>query len=141
MGDDAYSELVALMRGQSGVADGMSGSAPVRMRLGRVVSTEPLCVEVAGLRQPASALWINAELVKGAAWKVMITSPEATFRALAGAGGPAELPSGTLKSTDATLDKADMQLLEFVLAPGDQVLLFTEDDQTYYIFMRVVKAE
>lgn len=140
MGSDAYAELIALIRGQDNAAAGMLGSAPVRMRRGRVVSTEPMCVEVAGLRQPANALWINAALVKGTAWKVKLTSPEGTFRTLIGEGGLAALPSGTLKSADATLDRADVQLLEPALAPGDHVLLLTEDDQIYYMIAKVVQA-
>lgn len=73
MQSNPYAGLVALMRGQGGdnnpagdSAQAGIGAAPVRMRLGTVVSAAPLKVRVAGLVQPPSALRLNERLAKGA---------------------------------------------------------------------------
>lgn len=160
MDGDPYAGLIALMRSQGEDANpagdsqqaGM-GAAPARMRLGTVVSTAPLKVRTAGLVQPPSALRINERLVKGARWKTKTTSPNSDIKDFTGPiSGPVQLPpthgigalieftGGEVHLPDTTIDEATVEQLELDLDPGDTVLLLTEDDQVFYILMKVVNA-
>lgn len=153
-----YAGLVALMRGQGldanpagdSVQAGL-GAAPARMRLGQVVSVEPLKVKAAGLTQPTEVLKINERLVKGAKWKTKTTSPNSDYNRLTGPiEGPVNTPhglgslieftDGQVHSEDTTIDEATVEQLELDLETGDTVLLLTEDDQVFYILMKVVDA-
>lgn len=157
MDGSPYAALVGLMRTQ-GAEDSEGGSAyagmgavTARMRLGRVLTTVPLSVRVAGVVQPASALRINERLVKGAKWKTKTTSPNSDYNGLTGpVSGPVSTPHGTgalveltggqLHAADTTIDEAVVEQLELDLEPGDEVLMFTQDDQVFYIAMKVVRA-
>ncbi len=153
-----YARFVALARGVS--ADSMpagdseqagTGAAPARMRLGEVISKEPLKVKVAGLNQPTEALKINERLVKGAKWKTKTTSPNSDIRdftgpisgpvqGVHGIGSLIEFTGGDVHIPDTTIDEATVEQLELDLEVGDTVLLLTEDDQVFYIIMKVVDA-
>ena len=110
------------------------GAVPARMRLGTVLTASPLTVRVAGLTQPARALRLNERLAKGAKWKTKTTSPNSDYRELSGA------VTGQMHSNGTTIDEAVVEQLEIDLEPGNEVLLLTEDDQVFYIVMKVVKA-
>lgn len=110
------------------------GAAPARMRLGEVITAAPLTVRVAGILQPTKALRINERLTKGAKWKTKTTSPNSDYRKLSGA------VTGQVHSADTVIDEAKVEQLEIDLEPGDEVLLLTEDDQVFFIVMKVVKA-
>lgn len=164
MSGDAYSRIVAVMRGESaeqtrtGETDYAGlGAAPVKMRLGVVTQQMPLKIKVAGIEQPTEALRINERLTKGAKWKVQIKSTDSDYRGLSGAlSGPVncsgegcapqlgQVTGGQLHSTDTTIgteeNKAETEQLELDLEEGDQVLLLTEDDQIFFILMKVVDA-
>lgn len=160
MDGNPYAAVVGLMRGQGAEygpagdsAHAGLGAASARMRLGRVLTAAPLTVRVAGIAQPTRALRINERLVKGARWKTRITSPNSDFNGLTGpASGPVTTPHGAgtgalerftgsqLHSPDTTIDEAVVEQLEIDLEAGDEVLLLTEDDQVFYIVMKVVKA-
>ena len=153
MDGDPFASMVALMRAQGGEDSAQAGlgAAPARMRLGRVVSAAPLSVSVAGLVQPAGALRVNERLVKGARWRARITSPSGGFKGLSGPisgpvstphgqGSLSQLTGGEVHSTDAVLDEAQVEQLELDLAAGDEVLLLTQDDQIFYIIMKVARA-
>lgn len=155
---DPYARFLAI--GQAQAADagpaGDSqqaglGAAPARMRLGEVLTTAPLTVRVAGIPQPTKVLRINERLVKGARWKTKTTSSNSDYNGLTGpVSGPVSTPHGTgalveltagqLHSTDTTIDEAVVEQLELDLEAGDEVLLLTEDDQMFYIIMKVVDA-
>lgn len=136
-----YARAVALIRAQGedtapagdSVQAGL-GAVPARMRLGTVLTASPLTVRVTGLTQPTRALRINERLTKGAKWKTKTTSPNSDYRGLSGA------VTGQVRSTDTVIDEAKVEQLEIDLEPGDEVLLLTEDDQVFYIVMKVVKA-
>ena len=96
---------------------------------------------------------MNERLVKGAKWKTKTTSPNSDYNGLAGSvSGPVTTPHGPstgalervadsrLHSPDTTIDEATVEQLEIDLEVGDEVLLLTEDDQVFYIVMKVVKA-
>lgn len=153
-----YARMVALVRGQGAdtgpAGDGEHtglGAAPVRMRLGTVVSAVPLKVKVAGLVQPPAALRINERLTKGARWKAKLTSESGSFAELSGpVSGPVttpmgvgeltEIEEGELSSTAVVIDETTVEQMETDLEKGDTVLLFTEDDQVFFIVMKVVGA-
>lgn len=154
-----YARFVALSRetaadaGPAGdSAQAGLGAASARMRLGRVIQRIPLKVKVAGLDQPTEALKINERLVKGAKWKTKTTSPNSDYNGLtgpisgpvstpAGQGALIEFTDGQVHATDTTIDEATVEQLEIDLDEGDDVLLLTEDDQVFYILMKVVDAE
>ena len=158
MDGNPYAGLVALIREQGADANPVGdsakaglGAAPARMRLGTVVSTAPLKVRAAGLVQPPSALRINERLVKGARWKTRTTSPNSDIKdftgpisgpvqGVHGIGSLIEFTGGEVHLPDTVIDEATVEQLELDLAVGDTVLLLTEDDQEYYIVMKVVGA-
>lgn len=129
-----YARFVALARGVS--ADSMpagdseqagTGAAPARMRLGEVISKEPLKVKVAGLNQPTEALKINERLVKGAKWKTKTTSPNSDIRdftgpisgpvqGVHGIGSLIEFTGGDVHIPDTTIDEATVSKLDTYLA-------------------------
>lgn len=143
------------------------GAGPVKMRLGRVTSRVPLKVKVAGIEQPTEALRINERLTKGAKWKTKLTAPvdvlgdqarrpSATFFGPTGVYGPVNgtvvcggvgcapkltsIDNGALNVDDVIIDQAEHEQLEIDLEVNDQVLMLTEDDQMFYILMKVVNA-
>ncbi len=158
MDGNPYAAMVALIREQASdtnpagdSAKAGLGAAPVRMRLGQVVSTVPLKVKVAGLTQPTEALKINERLVKGAKWKTRTTSPSSDYGGLTGPisgpvshppgmGALVEFTGGQVHVEETVIDEAAVEQLELDLAEGDTVLLLTEDDQVFYILMKVVDA-
>ena len=138
MDGNPYATLAALARGidpETGENYASSqaglGSIQARMRLGRVVNVLPLTVKVAGENQPPSALRVNERLVKGARWKTKTTSPNSDYRGLSG------VVTGQVHSADTVIDEAVVEQLELDL---EAVLLLTEDDQIFYIIMKVVDA-
>ncbi len=158
MDGNPYAALIALIREQSAdtnpagdSSQAGTGASPVRMRLGKVISKVPLKVKVAGQDQPTEVLKINERLVKGAKWKTRTTSPNSDFNGLTGPiSGPVTTPHGTgslieftggqVHADDTTIDQAVVEQLELDLDVGDEVLLLTEDDQIFYIVMKVVNA-
>jgi hypothetical protein len=160
MDGNPYARMVALIRGESGeqtptgeTAQAGLGASPCKMRLGRVTRRAPLRISVAGIEQPAQALRINERLTKGARWQVKLTGGASDFDGLTGSlsgpvtcGGEGCSPEldavtgGALHGTQTTVDEATVEQLEIDLEVGDQVLLLTEDDQIFYILMKVVVA-
>ena len=151
MDGNPYARLIALTREQGADA----APAPVKpgqdMTLETVVTAAPLTVQVAGIVQPSSALRLNERLAAGAKWKTKTVSPDSDYNALAGPiSGPVSTPAGQgslvsltagqVHSGGTTIDKAVVEQLEIDLEPGDTVLLLTQDDQVFYIVMKVVKA-
>ena len=155
---DPYARFLAIGQAQASDAGRAGdsqqaglGAAPARMRLGEVITAAPLTVRVAGIPQPTKALRINERLTKGAKWKTKTTSPNSDYNGLTGPiSGPVNTPHGTgalieftageVHSADTTIDEAVVEQLEIDLEPGDEVLLLTEDDQIFYIVMKVVDA-
>lgn len=155
-----YSRMISVMRREgSEVTPGGEtsqaglGAAPCRMRLGIVTQQVPLKIKVAGIEQPTQALRINERLIKGAKWKARLTSPDSTYNGLNGSlSGPVEcagglgspqlstVTGGTLHSTETSMEQTVLEQLEIDLQTGDQVLLLTEDDQIFFILMKVVQA-
>lgn len=57
-----------------------------------------------------------------------------------GEGALVKLTDGTLHSGVVALSQATVTQLAIDLAPGATVLLLTDDDQIFYIVMKVVSA-
>lgn len=158
MEGNPYARALELIRGQGAdaapagdSAQAGLGAVPARMRLGTVLTAALLTVRAAGVTLPAEALRLNERLAKGAKWKARATSPDSIYSGLKGAvegpvntphglGSLIELTGGSLHSPDTVIDEAEVEQLEIDLEPGDEVLLLTEDDQVFYIVMKVVKA-
>lgn len=166
MDRDPYTRLVSVMRAESSeqtttgeTASAGLGANPCKMRLGKVTQRAPLKISVAGTEQPTEVLRINERLTRSAKWKVQISSPDSNYNRLTGQlSGPVScggegcnpqlgsVTDGTLRSTDTVIGKdtaagmATVEQLEIDLEVGDQVLLLTEDDQMFYIMMKVVDA-
>ena len=113
MDGNPYSRLVAAMREIPGRSQGGTG---LHIRLGTVQSCTPLVVRTAGIDLPASALKINERLTAGSKTKQKIVT------------------------ATSVLDNAEVTQLSLDLEEGDRVLLLTEDDQMFYIVMKVVSA-
>lgn len=157
---DQYAKIISIIRGESGEQTPTSetnhaglGAVPCKMRLGKVTQRVPLKIKVAGIEQPTEALRINERLTKGAKWKAKIKSPNSDYKSLTGKlSGPVvcsgdgcapqlgTVTGGQLHSTDTLIDEAEHEQMEIDLEVGDEVLLLTEDDQVFYIIMRMVKA-
>lgn len=166
MDRDPYTRMVAVIRGETSEKSTTGetqpaglGANPCKMRLGKVTQRVPLKITVAGIEQPTEVLKINERLTRNAKWKVQITSPDSDYKGLTGQlSGPVKcshegcspgldkVTAGELHSTDTTIGKdteasrATVEQLEIDLEVGDQVLLLTEDDQIFYILMKVVDA-
>ena len=157
---DPYSRMAAILRSEAAEVTPTGetsmaglGARPAKMRLGTVTQREPLKIRVMGIEQPTEALRINERLTRGAKWKTKVTSAKGSYDGLSGklsgdvscSGGQGspqlgEVSGGKLRSTNTVIDEAEMEQLEVDLEVDDQVLLLTEDDQIFYILMKVVKA-
>ena len=139
MREDPYSEMIGLMR-EAGGPKGPVG--PAHLRLGTVVSADPLAVDVAGTPQEAARFYISHRLVKehqellrlDCADVAELYSLSVSCPISAHGGSPAS-SSGTLYTPRCVATQA-----EPVLKPGDEVLLLTEDDQIFFVIDKVVKA-
>ena len=89
--------------------------------------------------------------MKGARWKTKTTSPNSDYNGLTGpiegpvstphgVGALVELTDGRVHSPDTVIDEAQVEQLEIDLEAGDEVLLLTQDDQVFYVMMKVVDA-
>lgn len=83
-------------------------------RLGTVVSAEPLVIQCGGLALDQGDLVVNRTLLRGRKEQLRLTGPEKTV-------------------------EAEAELLEPILAPGDQVAMVTEDNQLFALLCKVVK--
>jgi len=142
---DVYSEFVDVMR-EAGAPKGPVG--PAHIRLGKVLSADPLKVDVAGTIQEGERIYICHRLVKEH-WELLrldCTDTEARFTFSLScphienphgnhSEDPASFTAGTLKTPHCIATQA-----EPVLKPEDEVLLLTEDDQIFFLIDKVVKA-
>lgn len=138
MEGNAYSELADMIN-EAGRPKGPVG--PAHLRLGTVLTADPLKVDVAGTIQEADRFYISHRLVKGHQELLKLegdgVNGELSIHASCGYGSHSSMSvsSGTLASPHCLATQA-----EPVLKPGDEVLLLTEDDQVFYLMDKVVKA-
>jgi len=143
MQEDPYSGLISLMQ-EAGAPKGPVG--PAHIRLGKVLSADPLKVDVAGTIQEGERIYICHRLVKEHRELLRLdcadTSARFTFSSScphnahgSHSDDPASFTAGTLKTPRCVATQA-----EPVLKPGDEVLLLTEDDQIFFLIDKVVKA-
>lgn len=96
-------------------------------RLGEVKKLSPLTVNVAGA-EISGGIYVNAALLSGSSRSWSLTGEELTISGgMTPASGPAT-GSGLQLTAEGP-----------AIAPGDQVLLLTLDDQTFYLLCKVVR--
>lgn len=140
MEEDVYSEIVSVMR-EAGRSEDLAN--PVHLMRGTVLAAAPLKVDVAGTIQEAARFYISHRLVQEHQELLRLDCIEVTSHfALtascsksAHSGSSATAGDGTLHTPHCVATQA-----EPVLKQGDEVLLLTEDNQTFYIIDKVVKA-
>lgn len=138
MEGNAYSELADMIN-EAGRPKGPVG--PAHLRLGTVLTADPLKVDVAGTIQEADRFYISHRLVKGHQELLELEADgvngDLSIHASCGYGSHSSMSvhSGTLNTPHCLATQA-----EPVLKPGDEVLLLTEDDQVFYLMDKVVKA-
>ncbi len=140
MQGDAYSEMIDVMRaaGQPAIPVGHA-----HLRLGTVLSADPLSVDVAGTTQEAERIYISHRLVQEHQELLRLDcvgvyqhfSLSVACPASAHVSSSATAASGTLNTPRCVATQA-----EPVLKPGDEVLLLTEDEQVFFLIDKVVKA-
>lgn len=113
-----YEDLASVFGGDRRGAPGF--------RRGTVKKLDPLTVQVAGTAQSGN-IYVDAHLMPGAARKGSV-SGELT---VAGAEGV----SGAASGRDMTLTASG-----WGIAPGDEVLLLSENDQSFILICKVVRA-
>lgn len=141
MREDPYSGFVSLMQ-EAGQPKGPVG--PARLRLGTVLSADPLKVDVAGTPQEAERFYISHRLVQehqellrldcvevDSSFSLSVSCPKSAH-----SGSSATARVGKMQTPHCVATQA-----EPVLKPGDEVLLLTEDDQIFFVIDKVVKAE
>ena len=141
MREDAYSSIVSLMR-QAAEPSGPAG--PIHLLLGKVLSADPLRVDVAGTPQEAERFYVSQRLLKE--WKETLdlecSDVSGQFALTASCpcpdggghnGSAASMAAGTMTA------KCAATLAETVLKQGDLVLLLSEDDQVFYLIDKVVR--
>lgn len=137
MNEDPFSGLFNTMRdaGKSAIP---SGNA--RLLHGTVLSLTPLKIDVAGTTQEAERFYISHRLVSGHAEKVTVSGSavsgdlDISASCPLGSHSSMTISSGTVQlNAVATQDGP-------VLKAGDEVLLLTADDQTFYILDKVVRC-
>lgn len=124
---DAYERIYGAMRQAGGEA---AQTGALHIRQGKVLSAEPLTVEVAGTKQEAARFYVCERLLEGHTERCD-ASGGLQIHASCGYGSHNSMNvySGVLKLTNA----------EPVLKAGDLVLLLTDDDQTFYLIDKVVR--
>lgn len=139
MREDPYSEMIGLMR-EAGGPKGPVG--PAHLRLGTVVSADPLAVDVAGTPQEAARFYISHRLVKEHQELLRLDCADVAEQYSLSVSCPISAHGGSPASSSGTLytPRCVATQAEPVLKPGDEVLLLTEDDQTFYLMDKVVKA-
>lgn len=139
MRENPYSGLVSLMQ-EAGRPKGPVG--PAHLRLGTVVSADPLAVDVAGTTQEAGRFYISHRLVKEHQELLRLDCTRVTERFTLSVPCPISAHSGDPGSSSGTLytPYCVATQAEPVLKAGDEVLLLTEDDQIFFVIDKVVKA-
>lgn len=139
MKEDPYSGLVSLMQ-EAGRPKGPVG--PAHLRLGTVVSADPLAVDVAGTPQEAARFYISHRLVKEHQELLRLDCTDVAEQYALSVSCPISAHSGAPASSSGTLytPHCVATQAEPVLKPGDEVLLLTEDDQIFFVIDKVVKA-
>ncbi|WP_369284015.1 DUF2577 family protein [Oscillibacter sp. GMB15532] len=137
MKGDPFSGLYNLMR-TAGQEDAPTGAA--RLRRGTVRTVSPLTIDVAGTTQEADRFYISHRLTADHAEKLTVSGDRISGALDVSAGFiPGDRASMTI-SDGAAVFKAVATQDDPVLQEGDEVLLLTADDQTFYIIDKVVSC-
>lgn len=132
---NAFGELIEAMK-IAGKQTQTLGA--VWIRHGTVLRTQPLEIDVAGTSQEAGRFYVCHRLLVGHSTQVKLQGEAAgSFAVVAacanGSHNTLEILNGTL-----TLNQTTLLQTENVLNVGDEVLMLTQDDQTFYLVDKVV---
>ena len=118
--DESVGTLLSAMTAQN-----KKNQRPSSFCIGQVTvgTDEGLKVQCSGLELTADQIWINEALLVGYSPKLVGTLP-------------GTCPDGT---TITPVTKDQLTRGEFALNAGDRVVLFTQDEQAYYLICKVVK--
>ena len=118
--DESVGTLLSAMNAQS-----KKNQRPSSFCIGQVTvgTEESLKIQCSGLELTADQIWINEALLVGYSPKLVGTLP-------------GTCPDGT---TITPVTKDQLTRGEFALKAGDRVVLFTQDEQAYYLICKVVK--
>lgn len=137
MKGDPFSGLYNLMR-TAGQEDAPTGAA--RLRRGTVRTVSPLAIDVAGTTQEADRFYICDRLAAGHAEKLTVSGD----RVSGALDISASCPMGSHDSMAILRGTVALNAVATqdgpVLQAGDEVLLLTTDDQTFYIIDKVVSC-
>ncbi|WP_312611377.1 DUF2577 family protein [Oscillibacter sp.] len=137
MNGDPFSGLYNLMR-TAGQEDAPTGAA--RLRRGTVLTVSPLTIDVAGTTQEADRFYISHRLIAGHTEKLTVSG--------SGVSGALDISASCPMGShdDMSILRGTVALNAVatqdgpVLQAGDEVLLLTTDDQTFYIIDKVVSC-
>ena len=137
MKGDPFSGLYNLMR-TAGQEDAPTGAA--LLRRGTVRTVSPLTIDVAGTTQEADRFYICDRLTAGHAENLTVSGDRVSGALdVSAAFVPGDRASMTIFDGAAAF-KAVATQDGPVLQAGDEVLLLTADDQTFYILDKVVSC-
>lgn len=128
---DAFERIYEAMRKAGGEA---AREGAVRIRRGKVLTPLPLSVDVGGTTQEAARFYLCSRLTQGHAETLSLKGGAGGFFANGGTHA-VSLDAGSFTLTGTTAAQA-----EPALKAGDEVLLLTDDDQTFYLIDKVVRA-
>lgn len=127
MESNVYTELIGRLRGD------IQLQLPTGYRLGKVIKTDPITINVAGINLSGDDLMINALLLKhprNVEMNMITGNLSASVNCSEGSISSISVTSGSINSV-ATLD--------YCLTKGDSVLLLPiEDEQRFIILCKVV---
>ena len=101
----------------------------VRLRIGTVLKTEPLEIDVCGTRQEAAHFYICHRLLQGQVERRNVKGSLAIS---------ASCPNGSHSSMIVSSGVLTATVAEGILKKDDLVLLLTDDDQTFFLMDKVV---
>ena len=141
MKENPYSAMLGVMRQ---VSEPAGPAAAIHLLLGKVLSADPLRVDVAGTPQEAERFYVSLHLLKG--WKetLDLECSEVSGRFALTASCPCPDGGGHNGSAATMADgtmtaKCSATLAETVLKQGELVLLLSKDNQVFYLIDKVVR--
>lgn len=129
--ENAYAQIVDTL-GRVGAERAAAGT--LRIYLGTVLQVDPLVVDVCGTqqRQDEGRLWCNPALLAGDLGGVLLSD-------VAGALTIAPIGDSALLTATGGSLRAQARRASAAFSAGDQLLMLTPDQQTFYILSKEVR--
>lgn len=110
----------------------------VRIRIGTVISVNPVKIRVAETEQDASHFWCDAFLISG--YRRMAAALDVNGR-LSVVAGCSEGSISSIQINSGLMHLSPLQITDAGFSVNDKLLLLSDDDQTFFIISKVVKLE